>query len=106
MAGLQSIQRVYRMLLLFQELNSTTFTIYLTDDRGNTDEYNILADAFPTDQLRIHLSNQKSRYVKARIRCSANVSDYEGVTLNGIAFEVGSRAGTFKLPAAQTAPEI
>lgn len=105
MAGLQSVQRVYRMLLLFQELNSTTFRIYLTDDRGNTDEYGILADAFPTDQLRIHLSNQKSRYVKARIRCSANVSDYEGVTLNGIAFEVGSRAGTFKLPAAQTAPE-
>lgn len=106
MAGLQSVQRVYRMLLLFQELNQTTFRIYLTDDRGNTDTYSILANAFPTDQLRIHLSNQKSRYVKARIRCSASVSDYEGVTLNGIAFEVGARAGTFKLPSAQTAQEI
>ena len=106
MAGLQAAQRLYRVLLLFKELNQTTFRIEMTDDRNNTDIYSVSANALPTDQIRVHLSNQKSRFVKIKIRCTADASDFEGVTLNGIAFEVGARAGTFKLPSNQTAPEV
>ena len=106
MAGLQAAQRVYRAMVMFQEINAATIIqLYFTTDQDLTENHQVTALNLENDQVRVHLTNQKSKFLSLRIRCAAQLTDFQGVTLNGIAFEVGSRAGTFKLPAAQTAPE-
>ncbi len=106
MAGLQAAQRVYRAMVMFQEINaSTIIQLYFTTDQGLTENHQVTALNLENDQVRVHLTNQKSKFLSLRIRCAAQLTDFQGVTLNGIAFEVGARPSTFKLTEAQTAPQ-
>jgi len=54
------------------------------------------------EQVRVHLSQQKCRAVKVQLIVQHGASSTQGAKLNGIAFEVGARPTTFKLPAANT----
>ena len=102
-AGLQAKQRVYRVMLLGKHIASHTLTLdVFTDYDDSTSATHTAALTGDTNpyHYRAHLAKQKCQAVKLKITIS-NAST-EAVRLDGVAFEVGKRAGTFKLPAAQT----
>jgi hypothetical protein len=102
-AGLQSLQRVYRAMVLGTHVGNHTlsFDVYTDYDDSTSSTFSkaLTSDANPYN-YRVHLSNQKCRAVKVKITISG--SSNAAVKLDGIALEVGARPGTFKLPAAQT----
>jgi len=102
-SGLQSLQRVYRVMLLGTHAgnHTLTFDVYTDYDDSTSSTFSkvLSSDANPYN-YRVHLSNQKCRAVKVKVTISA--SSTPAVKLDGIALEVGARPGTFKLPAAQT----
>lgn len=104
--GLQGAQRVYRIQLLgdYKSSNDLTMTIFndYSESATETHTIGISSDANPY-LYRAHLKNQKSRAMSLKVSVSSNG---EGVILNGVAFEVGARPSTFKLPAAQTIAEV
>ena len=104
--GLQGAQRVYRVQLLGDYIDANDLTMQIFNDYATSaTETHTLGIASDTDPYiyRAHLKNQKSRAISLKISVSGNGAS---VILNGVAFEVGARAGTFKLPAAQTIAEV
>lgn len=104
--GLQGAQRVYRVQLLGDYVDANDLTMQIFNDYATSaTETHTLGIASDTDPYiyRAHLKNQKSRAISLKISVSGNGAS---VILNGVAFEVGARAGTFKLPAAQTIAEV
>jgi len=102
-AGLQAKQRVYRVMLLGKHIESHTLTLdVFTDYDDSTSATHTAALTGDTNpyHYRAHLAKQKCQAVKLKITISN--ANTEAVRLDGVAFEVGKRAGTFKLPAAQT----
>lgn len=100
--GLQGAQRVYRAMLLYtdKDAGDVDLQISLSFDYGSFSEHHsLLAIPNAPNNLRIHLSQQKCKAVQVRLAIAGNNS---GITLNGLALEIGARPGTFKLPAAQT----
>jgi len=100
--GIQGAQRVYRAMLLYtdKDAGDVDLQISLSFDYGSFSEHHsLLAIPNAPNNLRIHLSQQKCKAVQVRLTVTGNNS---GITLNGLALEVGARPGTFKLPAAQT----
>ena len=104
--GLQGAQRVYRVQLLGDFIDTNDLTMQIFNDYATSaTETHTLGIASDTDPYiyRAHLKNQKSRAISLKISVSGNGAS---VKLKGVAFEVGARAGTFKLPAAQTIAEV
>ena len=106
MAGLQGAQRVYRGLLLYEDkvvsgVASITMKFALDDETSFSQSETITAPSSPS-QVRVHLTNQKCYAIKTQIIVQHGQSNSPGLILNGIAFEVGARPSTFKLPAANT----
>ena len=104
--GLQGAQRVYRVQLLGDYVDANDLTMQIFNDYATSaTETHTLGIASDTDPYiyRAHLKNQKSRAISLKISVSGNGAS---VILNGVAIEVGARAGTFKLPAAQTIAEV
>ena len=100
--GIQGAQRVYRAMLLYTDKDSgdVNLQVNLSFDYGSFSEFhNLLPMPDAPNNLRIHLSQQKCKAVQIRLIVRGSNS---GITLNGLAFEIGARPGTFKLPAAQT----
>ena len=104
--GLQGAQRVYRVQLLGDFIDQNDLTMQVFNDYAATaSETHTLGIASDTDPYiyRAHLKNQKSRAIALKISVSGNGAS---VKLKGVAFEVGARPSTFKLPAAQTIAEV
>ena len=101
-AGLQQAQRVYRGMLLYDHKSDSTLTMkFYTDYLNNPETHTISVSSISDiEQIRAHLTNQKCKAIQAEIIVT---SSGEGLILKGIAFQIGARAGTFKLPASQTA---
>jgi len=104
--GLQGAQRVYRVQLLGDYKDSHDLTMSVFNDYQETaietQTTGVSSDSDPY-LFRIHLKNQKSRSISVKVLISSN---QEGAVLTGLAFEVGLRPGSFKLPAAQTIAEV
>ena len=100
--GLQQAQRVYRSMLLYDYKSDSTLTMkFFTDYLSTAETHTISVTAISDiEQIRAHLANQKSKAIQAEVIVT---SSGEGLILKGIAFQIGARAGTFKLPASQTA---
>lgn len=101
--GLQGAQRVYRAQLLGDYKSPHTLTMTVFNDyvssATETHTSSISSDSDPY-LFRAHLTNQKNRAISMKVA----ITDASGaaVILNGLAFEIGKRPDTFKLPAAQT----
>ena len=109
-AGLQNMQRLYRVMVLGKYLSAHDLTIEIFNDYNNstgtaalyqTETESISSDPDPYN-YRVHLKNQKSRSIRCKITAGGSSATGETLILRGLALEVGVRAGTFKLPAAQT----
>ena len=107
-AGLQGAQRVYRVMLLgeFQSSHTLTMDIFNSYDSSYTERHQqtISSDTNPY-QFRAHLNNQKNRAIAINVDLRTPVAG-GGAKLSGVAFEVGARPDTFKLPKTQTVPEV
>lgn len=101
-AGLQQAQRVYRAMLLYDYVTDSTLNMKFARDYLSSVETHTISVGAVTgiEQIRAHLANQKCKAIQAEIIVT---SSGEGLILKGIAFQIGARAGTFKLPASQTA---
>jgi hypothetical protein len=107
-AGLQNFERVRRLMVLFARNVATTGTLtvqvaYNFDD-AVVQTATISAAQLQSDtQALIHLARQKCDSIRVTIteNNSSGVSD-AGVSLSGLAFEVGVKRGLRKLPATQT----
>jgi hypothetical protein len=100
--GIQGAQRVYRAMLLYTDKDSGDVSLQISlafDYDGFTENHYLATMPDAPNNLRIHLSQQKCKAVQVRLTVTGNNS---GITLNGLALEIGARPGTFKLPAAQT----
>lgn len=99
---LQGAQRVYRVQLLGDYVSSHSLEMEIFNDYASsaTESHSqtISSDSNPY-LFQAHLTNQKSRAISVKLKITGTG---ETVILKGLAFEVGSRAGTFKLPSAQT----
>ena len=107
-AGLQASQRVYRVMLLGEFASSHTLTLDVFNgyDSSYTERHQqtISSDTNPY-QFRAHLKNQKNRAIA--LECTLATSNGGGAAkVSGVAFEVGARPDTFKLPKTQTLPEV
>lgn len=107
MAGLQSAQRVYRAMLLYDldvGVGSAALQMNFAFDNDDTFTETHTISTLPSDpeNVRVHLTKQKCKSIKLQIVVQHGGVTSQGAILNGIAFEVGARAGTFKLPAANT----
>lgn len=100
--GIQGAQRVYRAMLLYTDKDAGDVSLQISlafDYNGFTENHYLATMPDAPNNLRIHLSQQKCKAVQVRLTVTGNNS---GITLNGLALEIGARPGTFKLPAAQT----
>ena len=107
MAGLQQAQRVYRAMLLYDldvggGVASLQMKFAFDNDATFTETHTLNPLPADPEQVRVHLSQQKCRAVKVQLIVQHGASSTQGAKLNGIAFEVGARPTTFKLPAANT----
>lgn len=107
-AGLQASQRVYRVILLGEYASAHTLTldVFNSYDSSYAERHQqiINTDANPY-QFRAHLKNQKNRAIA--LECTLATSNGGGAAkVSGVAFEVGARPDTFKLPKTQTLPEV
>jgi hypothetical protein len=96
-------QRVYRAMILGDYVSSHTATLFVyTDYKSVPSTYGIISVASDADPYlyRIHLQQQKCRAVQ--LEFSDGSANGGAVVLNGIAFEIGGRPDTFKLPNTQT----
>ena len=96
-------QRVYRAMILGDYVSSHTASLFVyTDYKSVPSTYGFISVASDTDPYlyRIHLEQQKCRAVQ--LEFSDSGANGGSVVLNGIAFEIGGRADTFKLPNTQT----
>jgi len=96
-------QRVYRAMILGDYVSSHTATLFVyTDYKSVPSTYGIISVASAADPYlyRIHLKQQKCRAVQ--LEFSDGSANGGAVVLNGIAFEIGGRPDTFKLPNTQT----
>ena len=105
--AIQGTQRVYRAMVLYTNVdaNMPELEIFVAldySDIGSGDDYSLTTIPAAPNNVRIHLSKQKCRAVQIRVNEEARTSNSAGITLNGLALEIGARPGTFKLPAAQT----
>ena len=102
-AGLQQAQRVYRSMLLYELVGSPTVSLQMSfafdNDSSFTESHTINPLPSDPESVRVHLSQQKCKAVKVKLLLQSATT---GAKLNGIAFEVGARPTTFKLPAANT----
>jgi hypothetical protein len=102
-AGLQQAQRVYRAMLLYELVGSPTVSLQMSfafdNDSSFTESHTINPLPSDPESVRVHLTQQKCKAVKVKLLLQSSTT---GAKLNGIAFEVGARAGTFKLPSANT----
>ena len=101
--GLQGAQRVYRAQLLgdYKSPHTLTMTVF-NDYVSSATETHTSAISSDSDPylFRAHLTNQRNRAISMKVAIT-NASG-EAVVLNGLAFEIGRRPDTFKLPAAQS----
>ena len=107
-AGLQASQRVYRVMVLGEYMSGHTLTldVFNSYDASYAERHQqiINTNANPY-QFRAHLKNQKNRAIA--LECTLSTSNGGGAAkVSGIAFEVGARPDTFKLPKTQTLPEV
>ena len=109
MAGLQSAQRVYRFSVLGNYVSPHTLSLFSYINYStstSSSSYETFSQAISADTnpyiYRVHLKNQKCRAVRIRISIHGATATGEAVHLQGLALEIGTRAGTFKLPTAQT----
>jgi|15BtaG_2_1085339.scaffolds.fasta_scaffold00219_5 hypothetical protein len=109
-AGLQNAQRVYRVMLLgdYKSAHTLSFSSYVDYSINLFDATKIesFSQAISSDNdpynFRMHLKNQKCKAVRLHITLGGDTATGEVAILQGLALEVGVRAGTFKLPTAQT----
>ena len=100
LAGLQGFQRVNRAILLAEGSPSHTISVRLyTDFRTSSDQLVTLAPSTdtPVMQRRIHLKNQKCEAVKLDITDVSVTGTDGGLSLSGLAFEIGTKRGVDKL---------
>ena len=101
--GLQGAQRVYRAQLLgdYKSPHTLTMTVF-NDYVSSATETHTSAISSDSDPylFRAHLTNQKNRAISMKVAITG--ASGAAVILNGLAFEIGKRPDTFKLPAAQT----
>lgn len=105
--AIQGTQRVYRAMVLYTNVdpNMPELEIFVAldySDIGSGDEYSLETIPAAPNNVRIHLSKQKCRAVQIRVSEQARTINSAGITLNGLALEIGARPDTFKLPKAQT----
>lgn len=96
-------QRVYRAMILGDYVSSHTASMLIyTDYKAIPVTYGSLSITSDADPYlyRIHLEQQKCRAVQ--LEFSDGAGNGGSVVLNGIAFEIGGRPDTFKLPTTQT----
>jgi len=107
-AGLQASQRVYRVMVLGEYVSGHTLTldVFNSYDSSYTERHQQIIDTNANPyQFRAHLKNQKNRAIA--LECTLSTSNGGGAAkVSGIAFEVGARPDTFKLPKTQTLPEV
>ena len=109
-AGLQNAQRVYRVMLLgdYKSAHTLSVSSYVDYSVNLFDATKIesFSQAISSDNdpynFRMHLKNQKCKAVRLHISLGGDTATGEVAILQVLALEVGVRAGTFKLPAAQT----
>ena len=109
-AGLQNAQRVYRVMLLgdYKSAHTLSVSSYVDYSVNLFDATKIesFSQAISSDNdpynFRMHLKNQKCKAVRLHISLGGDTATGEVAILQGLALEVGVRAGTFKLPTAQT----
>jgi len=96
-------QRVYRAMILGDFVSSHTATLFVyTDYEAIPITFGTISASSDTDPYlyRIHLEQQKCRAVQ--LEFSDGGGSGGSVVLSGIAFEIGARPDTFKLPDTQT----
>ena len=96
-------QRVYRVMLLGDYLSShrASYAVYNDYSSSASTNGNLTVSSDTDPYLyRLHLIKQKSRAVQ--LEFTADNSTGASLVLSGIAFEIGGRPDTFKLPETQT----
>ena len=109
-AGLQNAQRVYRVMLLGDYKSAHTLSVSSFVDYSVNLFDSTKIESFSQDvssdndpyNFRMHFKNQKCKAVRVGVTIGGSSATGEAVILQGLALEVGVRAGTFKLPTAQT----
>ena len=101
------LQRVYRAMVLYtaKDANLPELEVFVALDYADIsggDEYSLTTIPAAPSNVRIHLSKQKCRAVQIKVNENARTINSSGITLHGLALEVGARPDTFKLPNAQT----
>jgi hypothetical protein len=107
--AIQGTQRVYRAMILYTAKDAALvgLQILVANDYENFSSgtgYVLTTVPNAPGNIRIHVKNQKSRAIQLRVgEVTSGASDtVSGITLSGLALEIGARPGTFKLPKAQT----
>jgi len=105
--AIQGTQRVYRAMVLYtdKDANLPELEVFVALDYADIssgDEYALTTIPAAPNNVRIHLSKQKCRAVQIKVNENARTVNSSGITLNGLALEIGARPDTFKLPKAQT----
>ena len=109
-AGLQNAQRIYRIILLGDYKSAHTLSVSSFVDYSVNLFDSTKIESFSQDvssdndpyNFRMHFKNQKCKAVRVHVTIGGSSATGEAVILQGLAFEVGARAGTFKLPTTQT----
>jgi hypothetical protein len=95
MAGLQGLQRVYRLLLLGDVdagTDSLTVSVY-SDFATSADETVAVSATTAPTQLRHHIKKQKCQAIQIGVSSSATV---RGMKFSNLALEVGLKRGGFR----------
>ena len=105
--AIQGTQRVYRAMVLYtdKDANLPELEVFVALDYADIssgDEYALTTIPAAPSNVRIHLSKQKCRAVQIKVNENTPNVNSSGITLNGLALEIGARPDTFKLPKAQT----
>jgi hypothetical protein len=105
LSGLQGFQRVWRAMVLGEFKGAHTLGLQFVYDYNTTPSqitsFVVAADASPY-QYRVHLATQKCEAIRVIIADRSQGGTGEALTLSGLAFEVGIKRGTRKLPAGQS----
>lgn len=110
MAGLEGYQRVRRVHV--QNERKTPHDLIVSVAYDNSPVYTQTRRwlwselvTFPTEEVEMHLAQQKCRAIRVKIEDDTPTGDYpatgRGCTLFGLAIEWGQKQGTNKLPAGQ-----
>ena len=105
-AGLQGFQRVYKALILGEFKSNHSLNINISYDFETSVSQN---DVIPVTgalaapyQFRVLMNRQKTQSVKINIVDSETPAYAEGYNISALGFELGTKGGLKRLPAAQT----